>query len=75
MAANEKITPAELLGLIGISPADNRMGLSMALPWKSNFGGEQTKALFKYQQALDAIVENYRLSAPLLFWPVCRTHS
>lgn len=64
MADGEKISSTELMDIIGVSPADNRMGLSTALPWKSNWGGEQAKALFQYQRVLDTIAENYSIFGP-----------
>ena len=63
-ADGKKISATDLLNLMGISPANNRMGLSMALPWRSLIGGEQTKALFRYQRYLDKITENYALYGP-----------
>ena len=34
--SRRKVTPDELLALIGTSPADNLQGLSTSVSWKSN---------------------------------------
>ncbi|MGP8154412.1 MAG: hypothetical protein ACLQBQ_09790 [Smithella sp.] len=54
----EKITPDELLNVIGFSPADNLEDLSTTLPWKSKLVGQQVRSLFDYQRILDAVSED-----------------
>ncbi|MCX5826938.1 MAG: hypothetical protein NTV58_02920 [Deltaproteobacteria bacterium] len=64
METENRITPSSLLLQMGPSPADNREGITTALPWKSKLGGAQTKALFQYQEFLDSISNNYALFGP-----------
>jgi poly(3-hydroxyalkanoate) synthetase len=64
MARENSISPTSLLTLMGVTPADNREGLTTALPWKSNMGGTQTKALFHYQRLLDSMSERSDLFGP-----------
>ena len=65
MSRSERISATELLDRMGITPADNREGLSAALPWRSNMGGQQTQALFQYERTLETITENYAVWGPL----------
>lgn len=65
MKSESRIAPSMLLGLMGITPADNVQGLKTALPWKSKIGGAQTKAIFQYQNLLEFVSENIALFGPL----------
>ncbi|MBP1711450.1 MAG: hypothetical protein H6Q49_1652, partial [Deltaproteobacteria bacterium] len=51
-AAQQKITPDELLNIIGLSPADNLESINTALAWKSKMIGSQVRGLFGYQRIL-----------------------
>lgn len=64
MNNGERIHPSHLLASMGITPADNRMGLKTAVPWKSLWGGAQTRALFQYQKFLDDVGNNPQLFGP-----------
>ena len=54
----EKLTPDELLSVIGLSPADNDEGVNTALAWKSKMVGGQVRGLFGYQRILNSISKN-----------------
>ena len=60
----EKVTPDELLNVIGLSPADNIESVNTALAWKSKIIGGQIKALFGYQRVLDSVSRNLSLFGP-----------
>jgi hypothetical protein len=60
----EKITPDDLLGFIGLSPADNLECINTALAWKSKMIGQQIKGLFGYQRILDAVSKDVKLFGP-----------
>jgi len=64
MDGTDRITPSMLLAPIGVTSADNREGLKTAVPWKSFWGGAQTRAFFKYQRFLDNIAQNYYFFGP-----------
>ncbi|MDQ5987726.1 MAG: hypothetical protein CSYNP_03471 [Syntrophus sp. SKADARSKE-3] len=68
MEEGKKISSSALLGLMGVTPADNKEGLNTALPWKSRLGGVQAKALFEYQQTLKSVIDNYTIFGPLSVW-------
>lgn len=59
-----KITPDELLGVIGLSAADNIEGMNTALAWKSKIIGTQIRGLFGYQRILDAISKDIFMFGP-----------
>lgn len=59
-----KTRPSSLLAGMGITPADNRMGLKTAIPWRSLWGGAQTQALFQYQNFLNEVSRNPQLFGP-----------
>jgi poly(3-hydroxyalkanoate) synthetase len=61
----ERISPNELLALIGKTPADNLEGYHVAMPWKSRLAGGQVKSLFKYQELMKTVA-----GEPLLFGPL-----
>jgi len=61
MNEEQRIRPSSLLTS---TPADNRMGLKTAVPWKSLWGGAQTRALFQYQNFLDDVSRNTLLFGP-----------
>jgi pimeloyl-ACP methyl ester carboxylesterase len=65
MNEEQRVRPSSLLIQMGITPADNREGLKTAVPWKSMWGGAQTRALFQYQHFLDEVSRNYSLFGPL----------
>jgi poly(3-hydroxyalkanoate) synthetase len=65
MEDENRITPSSLLIQMGVTPADNREGIKTALPWKSMWGGVQTRTLFQYQKYLEEISRNYQLVGPL----------
>ena len=60
----ERISPNELLALIGKTPADNLEGYHVVMPWKSKLAGGQVKSLFKYQELMETVA-----GEPLLFGP------
>ncbi len=60
-----KITPDELLSMIGVSPADNPEGIPMVAPWKSKMIGMQIRGLFGYQRILDTISQDAMFFGPL----------
>jgi len=60
----ERISPNELLSLIGKTPADNAEGYHNAVPWKSKLAGGQVRSLFRYQQLMKTVA-----GEPLLFGP------
>ena len=51
-ASAERISPGELLSLVGTTPADNVEGYRFAVPWKSKLAGGQVRSLFLYQEVL-----------------------
>jgi poly(3-hydroxyalkanoate) synthetase len=61
----EKITPDELLDVIGLSPADNEESINTALAWKSKMIGGQVRGLFGYQKILDSVSKDIMLFGPL----------
>ncbi|HPV48748.1 MAG TPA: hypothetical protein PLB14_03505, partial [Smithellaceae bacterium] len=65
-----KLTPDELSGFIGMTPADNVQSLDTALPWKSKMIGGQIRDLFGYQRMLDAIGKDFYLFGP---WAIAAT--
>ena len=65
-----KLTPDELSGFIGVTPADNVQSLDTALPWKSKMIGGQIRDLFGYQRMLDAIGKDFYLFGP---WAIAAT--
>ncbi len=65
MEGENRISPSLLLLQMGITPADNREGITTALPWKSQLGGAQTKAIFQYQHFLESMSDNFELFGPL----------
>lgn len=60
----EKITPDELLGVIGVSPADNIENLPSAITWKSKLIGGQVRALFGYQRILNTFSQDAMFFGP-----------
>jgi len=64
-AVIQKLTPDELLDVIGVTPADNVEDIHTALPWKSKAIGNQVRSLFGYQRILDAIGKDVFLFGPL----------
>ena len=60
----DKITPDQLLSVIGISPADNLQGFSTAIPWKSKIAGLQVRGMFGYQKMLDAVSKDAAVFGP-----------
>ncbi len=60
----ERISPNELLSLIGKTPADNVEGYHNAVPWKSRLAGGQVRSLFRYQELMKTVA-----GEPLLFGP------
>ena len=60
----ERITPDELLALIGISPADNFQGFLTAIPWKSKIVGLNVRGLFGYQKFLDTVSKDISVFGP-----------
>ena len=63
-AQEEKITPDEILSLIGTSPADNLEEIPTALSWKSKLVGEQVSGVFGYQKLLDSISKDISVFGP-----------
>ena len=63
-ASTERISPDELLALIGKTPADNLEGYHFAVPWKSKLAGGQVKTLFRYQELMRTVA-----GQPFLFGP------
>jgi len=59
-----KITPDELLALIGASPADNLQGSSTAIPWKSKWVGELVRQAFDVQNFLDEVGRRIEVFGP-----------
>lgn len=62
--SRRKVTPDELLALIGASPADNLQGLSTAVPWKSKWVGELVRFAFDYQNVLDVVGKRIEVFGP-----------
>jgi poly(3-hydroxyalkanoate) synthetase len=60
----ERISPNELLALIGKTPADNEEGYQNAVPWKSKLAGGQVRSLFRYRELMKTVA-----GEPLLFGP------
>ncbi|PKN17231.1 MAG: hypothetical protein CVU71_17015 [Deltaproteobacteria bacterium HGW-Deltaproteobacteria-6] len=60
----EKLTPDELLNVIGVSPADNEENMNTALPWKSKMVGAEVRGLFGYQRILDSISKDVNVFGP-----------
>ncbi len=60
----EKLTPDELLSIIGVSPADNVECVDTALAWKSKMIGAQIRGLFGYQRILDSISKDVFVFGP-----------
>ena len=63
-ATEPKITPDELLNIIGLSPADNLESVNTALAWKSKLIGSQVRGLFGYQRILDSISKDINVFGP-----------
>jgi len=63
--AIQKLTPDELLDVIGLTPADNVESINTALPWKSKMAGSQVRNLFGYQKILDAIGRDVFVFGPM----------
>ena len=63
--AQQKITPDDLLALLGTSPADNLQGYSTAVSWKSKAVGELVRNIFNYQNFLDVIGKEISVFGPL----------
>jgi poly(3-hydroxyalkanoate) synthetase len=61
----ERLSPNELLNIIGTTPADNREAFQTAIPWKSKIAGQQVRMLFKYHQMLKVMAGH-----PLIFGPL-----
>ena len=59
-----KITPDELLALIGTSPADNLQGLSTSVSWKSKWAGELVRQAFDYQNFLNTVGKRIEVFGP-----------
>ena len=53
-----KITPEDLISIIGNSSADNDQRLSTSLPWLSKWVGTGVRATHRYQKMLDAVGKN-----------------
>ena len=62
--AISKLTPDELLNIIGLTPADNIQSLDTAVPWKSKMIGGQIRGLFGYQRMLKSIGKDISLFGP-----------
>jgi len=62
-----RISPDELLSVMGRTPADNLEGLETSYPWKSKITGQLISALFKQQKALEAISKDPVHWGPLSF--------
>ncbi|MRR16950.1 MAG: alpha/beta fold hydrolase [Deltaproteobacteria bacterium] len=60
----EKVTPDELLNVIGVTAADNREHVNTALAWKSKMAGAQVRGLFGYQRILDSVAKDITLFGP-----------
>ena len=58
-AIADRITPDELLSIVGVSPADNVEGINTALPWKSKLIGQQVRGLMGYQRILDSASKDF----------------
>ena len=63
-ASQERISPGELLSLVGTTPADNVEGYKSAMPWKSKLAGGQVRSLFLYRELLKTMA-----AQPFLFGP------
>lgn len=61
----ERLSPNELLNIIGTTPADNREEFQTAVPWKSMLAGQQVRMLFKYHQMLKIMAGH-----PFVFGPL-----
>ncbi|MCX5840581.1 MAG: hypothetical protein NTY16_03805, partial [Deltaproteobacteria bacterium] len=53
--ASKRITPDELLAVMGDTPADNREGYSFVVPWKSKMAGGMVKSMVKLDKVLESI--------------------
>jgi len=60
-----KITPDELISIIGVSPADDPENIPTAVPWRSNLVGMQVRGLFGYQRILDTFSRDATVFGPL----------
>ena len=60
----ERITPDQLLSVIGSSPADNLQGFPTAISWKSKLAGQQVRSLFGYQKLLDVVSKEVSVFGP-----------
>jgi len=65
LTLGSRITPDELLEVIGTTPADNPEGYGTAVAWKSQLIGQQIRAMLRYQYLLDCIRKS-----PFIFGPV-----
>jgi len=63
-ARQERISPGELLSLVGTTPADNVEGYRSAMPWKSKLAGGLVRSLFLYRELLKTTA-----AQPFLFGP------
>lgn len=52
--AGGRITPDELLAVMGPTPADNREGYSFVVPWKSEMAGGMVKSMIKLDKLLES---------------------
>lgn len=62
--SRRKVTPDELLALIGTSPADNLQGFSTAVSWKSKWVGELVRQAFDYQNFLNTVGKRIDVFGP-----------
>jgi poly(3-hydroxyalkanoate) synthetase len=61
----ERLSPNELLNIIGTTPADNEEGFQVAIPWKSKIVGQQVRMLFKYHEMLKMVAGHPSVFGPL----------
>ena len=63
----ERISPDLLLGMIGLTPADNAAGLKTAVPWKSKIVGQQILSIFHFESLLNSIASQPSFFGPFAF--------
>jgi poly(3-hydroxyalkanoate) synthetase len=61
----ERISPRELLSLIGKTQADNEEGYPSAVPWKSRLAGGMVQSLFHYHELMKTVAGETLLFGPL----------
>ena len=64
---DQRVSPDELLALMGSTAADNREGLTTAYPWKSKMAGQYIRGIFAQQKMLRDISRDPLHWGPMAF--------